>query len=169
MAGDAYDLDAFAPRPITFKIRDVEWRIDSDPDVDVVARMLRIENEIQEAEGIDATVASTQEGKQLLLEMIRDFDPGQVTDGLKLGAQDVLLIFALIMHGSSVAEAVARAMSSSSQDGEEADSPVATRQDGGSESGLGGDELPLALGAPSSERSSSSDVPAGGRPATGSV
>jgi len=169
MAGDAYDLDAFAPSPVTFKIRDVEWRVDSDPDVDVVARMLRIENEVQEAEGVDATVAATQEGKRLIQEMVRDFDPAQDTDALKMGAQDVLLVFALIMHGSSVAEAVARAMSSASQDGGEASSPVATRQDGDDGAGLDGDELPLALGAPLSGRSSSSDVPDGGRPDTGSV
>lgn len=165
---DAFDLDVFAPAPIRFKLRKREYRLGADPDVDVVAKMLRLETAIEEADSADETVTVVQEAKALLVERMLDFDPSQDLTAFKVSGPDVLLLFALIMHGSSVAAAVAEAITQSTPGGSDGEGGVITPRNDGDEEVREGDEAPLASAALSSERSSISDGSGAGLPATGS-
>jgi len=164
---DAFDLDVFAPRAISFTLRGKGYAVSGDPDVDVVALMLRIEEQIKDSETVDETVSAVQEGKQLLIEMISEHDPSQDVSAFKVGSQDVLLLFALIMHGSSVAAAVAEAITQAAPGGSEAGDAVTTSDDADGERAREGDEAPLASAELLSARSSTSGESDDGLPATG--
>ena len=164
---DAFDLDVFAPRAISFTLRGKGYAVSGDPDVDVVALMLRIEEQIKDSETVDETVSAVQEGKQLLIEMISEHDPSQDVTAFKVGSQDVLLLFALVMHGSSVAAAVAEAITQATPGGSDGENAVTTRENADGEGAEGGDGSPLASVALSSARSSTSDESGDGLPATG--
>lgn len=166
---DAFDLDAFAPRKITFKARGIEYCVSGDPDVDVVAQMLRIENTMGAADDVEASVSATQEGKELIVEMILDFDQTQDISKLKVGPQDVALIFALILHGSSVAAAVAQALTNPQAATDDETSAVATADGDLPDAAGDGDAAPLASASSSSGRSSLSAERDAGPPATGSA
>lgn len=157
MAGSAFDLDQFAPAPVNISVRGVPFRLNGDPDVDVVARMLRIEDGIRDAEGVEATVKAVQEAKLLLIELIHDIDDTQDVSALKLNTQDVMTLFALVLHGSSVAAVVAEAIAQPSQAvGEDGDA-VATPGSGPDETGADADAAPLVSASTSPEPSSLSE------------
>lgn len=166
---DAFDLDRFAPRPTKFTLKGREYRVSGDPDVDVVARMLRVEDAIRQSGDSRETVEAVEEGRDLLLEMVQEQDP-DVTE-LKLGTTQLLVVFALIIHGPSVAAAVLAAIANPSLIGESDDSPVTTPHDGdGEEVERSEDEDadPLALGQRSPRRSSLLVTADAGLPDTGS-
>lgn len=163
----AFDLDQFAPPPVSFKLHDRVYTINGDVDVDVVARMLRIETAISEADGTEETVEAVREGRELLLEMIREREPDVAE--LKIGAQALLVTFALILHGSSVAAAVAEAISQPTRADAATGEPVQTADEGLDEEGRDGEEAPLASDTLSSERSSSSDERESGLLVTGTA
>jgi hypothetical protein len=136
--------------------------------VDVVAKMLRLETAIGDSDGADETVEHVQEAKKLLIGLLLDHDPAQDVSEFKVTGPDVLLLFALIMHGSSVAAAVAEAITQAAPGAAGAGDAVRTPQDADGERPGESGEAPLASVAPSSARSSSSDEPAAGPRATGS-
>lgn len=168
-----FDLERFAPNPyFEFRLRNETFRCLADPDVDQVARMLRIEQTIQTpgSEMADAMV----EGKQLLIELIQDATPDADLSEFKIGGQQLLAIFAGIMYGESVAQAV--------MEGIAAETPDAAPEDGsGAPGGLQHDDraryaegegvdddaAPLPLAKPSPEQSSISDDRAGTRQVIG--
>lgn len=173
MAGSAFDLDQFAPADVTFaqtrKKVTRTYRLNGDPDVDVVARMLRIEDAIRDAEGIDATVVAIQEAKKLIVELIHDTDDSQDVSELKLNTQDVMTLFALVLHGSSVASVVAQAISQPGQGDDDDENGVATPGSGHDEEHWDADATPLVSASTSSERSSTSADIDDGPPVTGTA
>lgn len=163
----AFDLDEFAPPPIVFKLGGREYRINGDVDVDVVARMLRIETAISDADGTEETIAAVREGRDLILELVHDADPS-VTE-LKIGTQALLILFTRIVHGSSVAAAVAEAIAPPAAERSGGGAAVATPHEGADAAEPGDAPDPLASARLSSERSSSSDEFDAGLLATGSA
>jgi hypothetical protein len=163
----AFDLDRFAPPPIVFKLGGRTYRINGDVDVDVVARMLRIETAITDAESTEETIEAVREGRDLIVELCRD--SGEDVADFKIGTQALLILFTRIVHGSSVAAAVAEAISPPTQVDPATGEPVATPDDGSSEGGSGDVAAPLASVRLSSGRSSTSDELDAGLLATGSA
>lgn len=165
MAPAAFDLDSFAPPPVVFKLRGIDYRLPGDPDVEIVAQMLRIEEKIRDSEAVEDTAAAVREGKELLLKLALDYDVDQDITDLTLGTTQVLTLFSLILHGGSVAAVVARALTAPDSDlGEDTDG-VTTRGDGVGE----GDSAPLVSASALSARSSLSDDTGDGHRDTGSV
>lgn len=101
----AFDLDQFAPPPVRVKLRGVEYVIDGDPDVELVARMLRIEDALEGDNPMEAAF----EGRDLILELIQARRP-DVTE-IKVSPREILQTFYLLMRGEGVAAAVGRALS----------------------------------------------------------
>jgi hypothetical protein len=151
----AFDLDKFAPPPIVFKLGGREYRINGDVDVDVVARMLRIETAISDAGGTEETIAAVREGRDLILELVHDADPS-VTE-MKIGTQALMILFTRIVHGSSVAAAVAEAIAPPAPERSGGGAAVATPHEAADEGESDDAADPLASERLSSERSSSSD------------
>lgn len=167
--GSPFDLRRFAPpAETTFMLRkhgDQVFAVDGDPEVDDVARMLRIENVVRGLEEGDAAEALS-EGKALLLRMVRECQPD--VDALKVGPQELIIIFALIVKGPTVAEAVMESITASNQAEAEALEPGdAAEREPGEEAEQAADAAPLVSAKRSSGRSSSSAVPADGLLATG--
>jgi len=168
----AFDLDQFAPAAVDFTLRKVTYVLDGDPDVDVVARMLRIEDSIREASvgnDTDAIVAAVQEGKKLIVELMLAADVDQDLSGLKLNTQQVMTLFALVLHGGSVAAVVAEAISMPTQEVGEDGEPVITAHSGDDEAGDEPNATPLRSASTSHERSSLSEDTAAGLLATGTA
>lgn len=174
--GSPFDLRRFAPpAETTFTLRkhgDHVFAVDGDPEVDDVAVMLRIENVVRGIEEGDPVEALT-EGKALLLRMIQDCQPETVE--LKVGPQELVVLFALIVKGPTVAEAVMKSITASNAAEEEAlehgDDERAPQEDDDESEG-GAPVAPLASRKRSSKRSSSSAGPSSsaatdGLPATG--
>jgi hypothetical protein len=158
--GSPFDLRRFAPpAETTFTLRkhgDFVFRVDGDPEVDDVAVMLRIENVVRGIEEGNAAEALT-EGKQLLLRMVRECQPD--VEEIKVGPQELIILFALIVKGPTVAEAVMESITASNLAEAEAlelgdDDERAAKEDDGSEGGA--DVAPLPSRTRSSRRSSSS-------------
>lgn len=176
MGGSAFDLDVFAPVPVSFTVTENEvkktYQLNGDPDVDVVARMLRIEDAIGESSkqgDVNEIVAHVQEGKQLIVELILSADASQDVSLLDLNTQGVMTLFALVMHGGSVAAAVAEAISRPTLEGAEGDDPVTTGENGLDADGADADASPLVSARSSSARSSISDESDDGAPVTGTA
>lgn len=170
MGDEAFDLESFAP-PDTIKFRlrkhgDHEFVIDGDPDTGDVALMLRIEEQMRSADNEADAVLAADEGKSVLLRLVQERQP-EITE-LKVGMQEVLVVFSLIIRGSSVAEAVARAVTASgklAEPGELGDDEPALGE--GEPGPQGAEVTPLPSAEHSLMRSSSSDEHAAGLPATG--
>lgn len=168
----AFDLRNFAPAPdVTFMLRkhgDHVFAVDADPDVDDIARMLRIENAIRRGEDGEPEAAML-EGKQMLLQMIQERQP-DVTD-LRIGGQEIVVIFSLILHGDTVAQAVLDAITQANADepGKEPSSAFEHPERGGGAANDDdpGDGPPLPSAKHSSAASSSSDERDGSRLAIG--
>ncbi len=164
MAGPL-DLESFAPNPyVEFKLRTTgeTYRCLSDPDVDQVARMLRIEETMHNAETTEDMVAAMAEGKQLLVELIQDADPDRDVSGLKVGGTQILAVFNGIMHGESVAQAVMRGIAAETPDAppdDESDDHGGLQPDDPERfvAVEGADAAPLVSEKPSPEPSSRSD------------
>jgi hypothetical protein len=193
---DAFSLENFAPALTTkFKLAkhpDVVFEVDGDPDTGEVVQLLKFEQR-QEAIGDEIQRVTTEqepgwevrfgelqmegaesadEAKAYLLSLIQKHQP-EVTK-LRCGSEELSIVFALILHGSSVASVVASRISNTAggaddvEPGEpQADDPRAPRE--------GDDEVseatvtPLPSATLSSERSSSLDEPEAGLPATGTA
>lgn len=162
----AFDLDSFAPPPVSFTFRGQTWTVFGDPVTDQITRMLRIETALSEADGIDETLDVVAEGCKILTDLAHDYDADQ--PDVQLSAQALLVTFALILHGSSVAAAVAEAISRPTQGGDDAGNAVATAREHVHEGERDVDADPLASARSSSERSSTSDGFVDGLLATGS-
>jgi hypothetical protein len=170
MAASPFDLRRFAPPDeTTFTLRkhgDEVFAVDGDPDVDDVAQMLRIENVVR---GIDEgdSAAALAEGKALLLRLVRDCRP-DVTE-MRIGPQELIVIFSLIVKGPSVAEAVMEAITASNLEAAAARTPDGELLD----DGAGGDGdaggAPLPSVKRSSGRSLSSDEQEAGLQAIGTA
>jgi hypothetical protein len=170
-----FDLSRFAPNPyFHFKLRSgAEYRCFADPDVDQVARMLRIESVLNGSEDGDVG-EHLKEGKEILADLIRQATPDADLAGFRIGSQEIAVVFAALLHGESVATAVLEAISRDDRD-EPAepgtDDPDALQQD--DETGFtakeGGEVTPLPSARRSAEPSSASDEPAGSLPATGTA
>jgi hypothetical protein len=157
----AFDLDRFAPPDIRFKLDGREYVVDGDPDVDVIAKLLRIEEQIRESSSESEMAAGLQEGRDLVVEMLRQRDAN--IGEIRIGMSRLLQVFALIVHGPSVAEAVARAVSPSALGTGDGDSAVATAQNAHDETVRDGDPGPLGSGTSSPASSSSSADATDGR------
>jgi hypothetical protein len=173
MPDSPFALERFAPSDVTFTLAkhpDVTFKVDGDPDVDTIARMYRIEEALQEGADTEAELAAAAlEGRDLILEMVLEKDPGFVGP-LRMGLNDVLVVFSLILRGSTVAQAVAEAILAPSVVA--ASEPGATpfeHQAPGDGEGDGEPGGPLASEKRSSERSSSSEPLAAGALATGTA
>lgn len=111
MAPRAFDLSAFAPAAtveVTFK-RGGTIVFPGDPSTDDVARMLRLEQEIEVAESVELADLLDQ-GKDLLAKMAREVDPAQDVKAVEIGGSELCIVFALLLHGETVATAVAAAL-----------------------------------------------------------
>lgn len=167
----AFDLNRFAPpETATFRLRNGQsYTVLADPDVGQVARMLRIENVIRGREEGDIG-AALLEGKELVVELIRDVDGDADVSKLAIGIQEMLVVFTLLVHGESVAEAVLEAVSlpEASQPAS-GDETAFEPEGGGGNEEPGGVVAPLASARPSSSPSSSSESPDAGVLATGTA
>lgn len=173
---DAFDLRRFAPpRDTTFTLSqhgDQQFKVPGDPDVDDVATMLRIEGVIRGEGDDDELGAALQEGKQLLLRLIRDRQPN--VEEIRIGAQELTIVFALIVHGPSVARAVMDTITAANQREDAtaaAGADEAARGDGTLDDGDGDGEAAAPLRSPrrSSARSSTSDERDAGLQAIGTA
>lgn len=163
----AFDLDKFAPAPTRFTLRGRDYQVDGDPDVDTVARMLRIEEKIGGSSTPDEMAAALQEGRDVLLELVRERDP-EVAE-LKIGSQQLLVVFSLIVHGPSVADAVAAAIAPPTPAPGEAGKAVATGDAPAREATADADAAPLASEPSSPESSYGSDGETAGALVTGTA
>jgi hypothetical protein len=175
MPSSPFSIDRFAPADATFKLTkhgDHVFTVDGDPDVDVVARMFRIEESLQSSapEGDTSLGDAAIEGRQLLLELIQEKDP-DFAGPLKVGLSELLVIFSLILRGTSVADAVADAiLRLNPASGTTDDSRVFEQELDGDEPGReDGDGGPLASASGSPARSSVSATVADGLPAIGTA
>lgn len=164
----AFDLDSFAPPPTRFSLGGREYTVTGDPDVDVVARMLRVEEKIGGAGSDAETIAALEEGRDILLQLIHDRDP-DVTS-LKIGVKQLLVVFSLIVHGETVAAAVQTVLTqpvtvAEHEDGEAGEAQPGQQLDDAAGEGGG----PLPSERRSSERSSSSDGSPAGALVTGTA
>ena len=166
-ATGTFDLRRFAPPTgVTVEFRDgAKFRFPGDADVDDVAIMLRLEEEINALSGVELAKVLV-EGKETLKRMILAADPAQDVSVLKVGPEEMLVIFALLVHGSTVAEAVGVAITAHNTDnGESLDGDTDEEHD---EAAGVGDPGPLSVSESSSpERSSGSDAAVASAPATG--
>lgn len=64
-ASGEFDLDSFAPAEIRFRLGGRSWRLPGDPDVEIVAKMLRIETAVRDGDPEDAANAIV-EGREIL-------------------------------------------------------------------------------------------------------
>lgn len=165
-----FDLNRFAgPEDVRFRLRkhgDHLFVVDADPDVDDVARMLRIENVIRGREEDADVEAALVEGKQMLLRMIRERDPD--FGELRIGSQELIVVFSLIVHGDTVAAAVLEAITAAnSRAAGGTDSPDRDADQVDADVDREEDETPLLSERRSSERSSTSDELEVGLPVTG--
>jgi len=165
-----FDLRRFAPpAETTFTLArsgDHVYAVAGDVELDDVATMLRIENVVRGREDGDPAEALV-EGKALLLRLIKECQPD--VDDIRIGAQELIVVFALIVHGPSVAEAVMESITAANA----ADQADVERGDDVDrddvERGVGGDATPLRSEKPSSGPSSSSDEREAGLLATGTA
>lgn len=164
-----YKLDAISRvTTIAFTLRDQEWRISSDPDVEVVATMLRLEREIRALDDAD-TATSIVDAKELILDLLEDLPQKQPVDRahFRIGVGEILTLFALISGGESVADMVAEGitagMSTAREAGEFSEEELAAAAAGDE------DAAPLASRSHSSGRSSGSGESTSGRLAGGGV
>lgn len=170
----AFDLRNFAPpRDVEFQLRkhpEQIFVVDADPDVDLVARMLRLENVIRGREEGDIEDAFV-EGKKILLALIQERQP-EITD-IKVGGQEVTVLFSLILHGDTVAQAVLEAITEANALDAQQAASSAFEHDGDDEHGEreagDGDGGPLLSEKPSSEASSSLAASVAGPLVTGTA
>lgn len=167
---DAFASKSFSPADVRFRLSkhgDHEFVVDGDPTVDQLDDMLRIEGQIRgDAVTEEELAAAAKEGRDLILALIREKQP-DVT-ALRIGLQELTVVFSLIMRGSSVAEAVANAILAPpaavpDQDG------LKPLEDDATGDGVvdEGDGDPLASKRSSTGRSSSSGEPDAGLRDTG--
>lgn len=164
---DPFDLTLYA-RLIPFRTRDgAEHFLPSDPDVEVVERMLELEPILKQdvADPSMPIARAIIEGKRLLLELCREAEPE--LDDLKVGVGDVLVLFQLITGGESVAHAVAETLV-------EGMGPTLTpeeAQERREKAAAGGPDAPLPTPSASRSRGRSSRSGAGtrGRRGTGAT
>jgi len=141
-----------------------------DPEVDDVAVMLRIENVVRGIDEGDPVEALT-EGKALLLRMVHECQP-EVED-LKVGPQELIVLFALFVKGPTVAEAVMESITASNAAEAEALADCDEEASEPADEGEGGaDAAPLPSRKRSPKRSSRSasrsiSADTAGLPATG--
>lgn len=159
MADSVFDVGTFAAKSIRIRLHGSEYELPADPDVDVLANLLRIETAIKTGRDEDVPPALV-EGKAVLLGLLRDANPGRDLDDVRVGVGELLTIFALISDGPSVAEAVARGIMDAAALG---DDELRRRLD----EAEGESRDPLASARPSSEHSSPSDDLTDGDPDTG--
>jgi hypothetical protein len=101
--------------------------------------------------------------------MVREKDPG-FEGTLRMGLNDVLVVFSLILRGSTVAQAVAEAiLAPSVPDGSEQGDTAFEHPATGDGAGEGDADGPLASEKRSPERSSSSEQLAAGALVTGTA
>jgi hypothetical protein len=156
--GSPFDLRRFAPPAVTtFTLTrggDTVYAVPGDPEVDDVATMLRIENVVRGIEEGDAVEALT-EGKALLLRMVQECQPE--VESIKVGPQELIVLFALIVKGPTVAEAVMESITASNAAEQEAlEADEAEPSDVVDEGEGGATVAPLPSRKRSSRRSSSS-------------
>lgn len=166
MAPEAFDLSRFSPPTgVTVAFRNGgSYRFPGDPDVDDVAVMLRLEGDINDKAG-PGLADALQEGKETLRRLILSADPSQDVSGLKVGPEEMLVVFALLVHGSTVAEAVGAAITAHNLEGGESHEPGDADDERAAEVGAEG---PLSRSeSSSSERSSGSDADEASLQATG--
>jgi hypothetical protein len=165
---DPYSLDKISAPALAFTLRGLTWRISADPDVEVVAQMLRLEQIIrpthqprdltpEDIRRIDLeTQTAMVEAKELILDLIEEMPQAQELDRshFRIGVIDVCTLFALITKGETVADAVAEAITagvSGSRTADEFSDDELDAAERGEEEGGG----PFGSTAPSSERFSS--------------
>lgn len=172
MPESPFSLQRFAPEDVTFTLRkhgDHTFRIDSDPDVDVVARMFRIEEQLQTAESEPLVGEAALEARDLLLELIQEKDP-EFAGPLKIGLSEITIVFSLILRGTSVAAAVADAiLAPAVSGGSETGEKPFKHEAGDDAADEVGDDAPLRSEKPSPERLSGSATEEAGLPVTGTV
>lgn len=168
MTVSPFDLRRFAPpAETTFQLKkhgDQVFAVDGDPDVDDVARMLRIENVVRGIDEGDSAEALI-EGKRLLLRMVQECQP-EVTE-MRIGPQELIVVFSLIVKGPTVAEAVMASITASNAADELGELPGTDEERDLEAPGGGAPVAPLPSARLSSEASSSSDAPDGSLLATG--
>jgi hypothetical protein len=160
-----YRLDAIArTKPIRFELRGKLWSISADPDVEVVATMLRLERELTNVDADGAgDVAGMEladavvEAKDLVLDLIDDWpnqDQPLERGQFRISVTELLSLFGLMTGSPSVADAVAQGITSamSTARGQEDFSDSDDEEDG-----------PLASTTRSSGRRSSSAASTSGR------
>lgn len=168
---DAFASKSFSPAPVRFKLSkhgDHEFVVDGDPTVDQLDDMLRIEHLVRGgAESEQEYAAAAKEGRDLVLALIKERQP-DVTE-LLLGAQELTVVFSLILRGSDVATAVADAILAPPAPvaQRELSTPLEHDEVESADANGPGERSPLASPRSSTERSSSSDEPDAGLPATG--
>lgn len=101
---DIYDLDAIAlASTINFQLGGLPWKIKADPDVEVVATMLRIRDALRGDEDGREFVAALTEGRDLLIDLLEDVAQEQPVDrdNFRIGATQLLAIYTRMIGGEA--------------------------------------------------------------------
>lgn len=125
-----YNLDRFMPAPIPFETGGRTYRVSGDPDVEVVALMMRLERQIR---GLDENVDDEDqvgdeiaeaivEARDLLITLAQEYDPEIKT--MRIGVGGILTVFALITGGNTVADAVADALTAGMEEARATDEEI---------------------------------------------
>ena len=112
-----FKLDAVSRElAVTFVLRGQTWRIPSDPDVEFVATMLQLEQDLGGSgdgeRGASDTAASIVEARELILDMLESEPQDQPVDrgGFRIGVGEILTLFVLITGGPARADQAANAL-----------------------------------------------------------
>lgn len=123
---DSFDLRKFAP-PAGVKVilaSGQSYLFPGDPDTDDVARMLRLEDELDSADGVELA-RLLEEAKCLVRKLALQTDAGQDVDAMRVNSSELVIVFALLLHGTSVAEAVAARLAPPADDSGDGDGGAA--------------------------------------------
>ena len=128
-APDALDLRQFAPPAgVTVTLASGQsYTFPGDPDTDDVARMLRLEEAMSDTDGLELA-ENIEEAKGIISRMALQADPSQDVAAMKVGSSELVILFALLLHGATVADAVGRALVASETTGEPGGDPDADEE-----------------------------------------
>lgn len=92
-----YDADRYTTSTLTIKLGGREYTLSGDPDCDLIAAILRADEAMREARGLDAATAVT-DAKALFVELLRE-ENEDVPDKIKIGVGRVTEIFMWLIGG----------------------------------------------------------------------
>lgn len=121
-AAHSFDIDQYKRADLRLKVNGRWWSFPNDPDGGLMGALLRVENAVKAASGIDLADA-LDEGKRLILTIMRSCNEGvpENPNSFPLGSGEMLMIISFLSDGRSAAEEVADAIAGGLSEVEQAE------------------------------------------------